>query len=56
MDITPEYITEDNMDGLDAEKMQSDNSMYDRYNAAAYVVKETIKLTNENMDLPSNHE
>lgn len=35
MDITPEYITEDNLVDLDAKKMQSANSMYYRHKAAA---------------------
>lgn len=56
MDISPEYITEDHVVGLDAVKIQSANSMYDRHKAAAQVIHESVEKINENTDLPSVHE
>lgn len=55
VDISPAHITEDNAIDLDAVKMRSANSIYDRHKVAAQVAKESMEKTFENTDLPSKH-
>ena len=56
MNISPKHVTEDDEVDLDAIKKKSANSMYDRHKEAAQVIKESIEKTNENVELPSEHE
>lgn len=52
MNISPVHIIDDNAIDLDAIKMQSANSMYNRHKAAVQVVKKSMEKINENADLP----
>jgi hypothetical protein len=56
INITPDYKIEDNMFDLDAVKMHSTNSIYDRHKAAAQVIQDSAEKTTQNTDLHSEHE